>query len=109
MQLYDWNKATPEPITELYKRTTTQSENMSVARLEVKKGAATRLHRHQQEEVIIVKEGTVEVFCGGKTWTAKPGAVIFFAAHSTTYLHNIGAIPASYTVVYYYTPLTPKA
>jgi uncharacterized cupin superfamily protein len=64
---------------------------------------------HLQEEVIIVKEGTVAVYCDGKTWTANPGAVIFFAAHSTTYLHNTGKTPATYTVVYYYTPLTPKS
>jgi mannose-6-phosphate isomerase-like protein (cupin superfamily) len=64
---------------------------------------------HLQEEVIIVKEGTVEVFCDGKTSIARTGAVIFFAAHSTTYLHNTGSTPATYTVVYYYTPLTPKS
>ena len=57
MKVYDWNKATPEPITELYKRSTVQSKNMSVARLEVKKGASTRLHRHKQEEIIIVLQG----------------------------------------------------
>ena len=64
---------------------------------------------HLQEEVIIVREGTVEVHCDGKTTTAGPGAVIFFAARATTALHNTGPTPATYTVVYYYTPLTPKS
>ena len=66
-----------------------------------------RLHR--QEEIIIVKEGTVEASCNGQVRTAGPGSVIFFAAHSVTFLRNAGPTPATYTVVYYYTPLTPKA
>jgi XRE family transcriptional regulator, regulator of sulfur utilization len=64
--------------------------------------------RHLQEEVIIVKEGTVEASIDGKTQTAGPGSVFFFAANAVTRLRNAGAGPATYIVVYYYTPLTPK-
>ena len=63
---------------------------------------------HLQEEVIIVKEGTVEASSDGVVRTAPAGSVIFFAAHSVTFLRNAGTTPAVYTVVYYYTPLTPK-
>jgi XRE family transcriptional regulator, regulator of sulfur utilization len=65
--------------------------------------------RHLQEEVIIVKEGQVEATFDGKTQTAGPGSVIFFAANAVTRLRNVGTTPATYIVVYYYTPLTPKA
>jgi mannose-6-phosphate isomerase-like protein (cupin superfamily) len=65
-----------------------------------------RLHR--QEEIIIVKEGTVEANFNGQVRTAGPGSVIFFAALSTTFLRNVGTTPATYTVIYYHTPLTPK-
>ena len=65
-------------------------------------------HLHLQEEVIIVKEGTVEASSDGVVRTAPAGSVIFFAAHSVTFLRNAGTVPAVYTVVYYYTPLTPK-
>jgi hypothetical protein len=34
--------------------------------------------------------------------------VIFFASHATTRLRNPGKVPATYTVIYYYTPQTPK-
>jgi uncharacterized cupin superfamily protein len=44
---------------------------------------------HLQEEVIIVKEGTVEASFNGELRTAGPGSVIFFAAHSTTFLRNV--------------------
>ncbi len=64
---------------------------------------------HLQEEVIIVKEGTLEANSDGVARTATAGSVIFFAAHSVTFMKNIGTTPATYTVIYYYTPLTPKS
>jgi XRE family transcriptional regulator, regulator of sulfur utilization len=64
--------------------------------------------RHLQEEVIIVREGTIEANFDGQTRTAGPGSVIFFASNAVTFLRNVGTTPATYTVVYYYTPLTPK-
>ena len=65
--------------------------------------------RHLQEEVIIVKEGLVEAHIDGKTQTVGPGSVFFFAANAVTRLRNAGDKPATYIVVYYYTPLTPKS
>jgi len=64
--------------------------------------------RHLQEEVIMVKEGLVEATFDGKTQTAGPGSVIFFAANAVTRLRNAGDSPATYIVLYYFTPLTPK-
>jgi mannose-6-phosphate isomerase-like protein (cupin superfamily) len=63
---------------------------------------------HLQEEILIVKEGTVEVTVDGRIETAGPGSVIFFAAHATTRLRNATDRPATYHVIYYYTPKTPK-
>ena len=64
---------------------------------------------HLQEEVIIVKEGTLEAVSDGVARPAPAGSVIFFAAHSVTFMKNVGTTPATYTVIYYYTPLTPKS
>lgn len=63
---------------------------------------------HHQEEVIIVKEGTVEALADGVKRVATAGSVIYFQANAVTALRNIGNGPATYIVVYYYTPLTPK-
>jgi mannose-6-phosphate isomerase-like protein (cupin superfamily) len=63
---------------------------------------------HVQEEVVIVKEGTIEATYDGHSETVGPGSVIFFASGATTRLRNPGKVPATYTVIYYYTPLTPK-
>jgi len=64
--------------------------------------------RHLQEEVIVVKEGLVEATVDGRTETAGPGSVFFFAANAVTRLRNAGDTPCTYTVVNYFTPLTPR-
>jgi len=56
-------------------------------------------HQHPEEELLIVKEGTVETLQNGKTSRLGPGSVIF---HSSNDLHNIrnaGATPATYHVI----------
>jgi quercetin dioxygenase-like cupin family protein len=63
---------------------------------------------HPQEEVIIVTEGTIEANFDGQKREASAGSVIFFASNATTFLRNPGPKPATYYVVYYRTPLTPK-
>lgn len=63
---------------------------------------------HLQEEIIIVKEGTVEATFDGRTQTVGPGSVFFFAANAVTRLRNAGPTPCTYIVVYYHAPLTPK-
>ena len=65
--------------------------------------------RHLQEEVLIVKEGEVEVSLDGTTQKVGPGSILFFAAGAVTGLRNVGTAPATYYVIYYKTPKTPKA
>jgi uncharacterized cupin superfamily protein len=65
--------------------------------------------RHLQEEVLIVKEGEVEVSLDGTTQNAGPGSILFFAAGAVTALRNAGTTPATYYVIYYKTPKTPKS
>ena len=63
--------------------------------------------RHLQEEVLIIKEGEVEVSLDGTTQKAGPGSILFFAAGAVTALRNAGTTPATYYVVYYKTAKTP--
>jgi XRE family transcriptional regulator, regulator of sulfur utilization len=113
-RVYRWADlpVTPTPVGE--RRAVLDGATTSVDKLHVH---ITRLNpgeksgeprRHLQEEVIIVREGTLEVTCDGQVSVAGAGDVIFFAARATTVLRNFGATPATYTVVYYFTPLTPK-
>lgn len=58
MGFYDWDHMKAEEITELYLRKVAIGENITVARVEVKEGAITHSHRHENEEMILVLKGS---------------------------------------------------
>ncbi len=56
-------------------------------------------HEHPDEELIIVKEGTVESLVGGEWTKLGPGSVIFQASNETHTIRNAGETAATYHVV----------
>jgi len=56
-------------------------------------------HRHPEEELIFVKEGTLEVNLEGRTEKAGPGSVIFYASNELHGMRNGGQVPATYYVL----------
>jgi quercetin dioxygenase-like cupin family protein len=67
-------------------------------------------HRHPQEEIIIVREGTVEFFQNGETKRVGPGGIAFMASMEEHAAKNVGDTPATYFVVQWKTPksVAPK-
>lgn len=63
-------------------------------------------HRHPQEELIIVKEGTLEVHIDGHTQRAGPGSVFFYASNNAHAVTNVGDTRATYWVINLATPVT---
>lgn len=63
-------------------------------------------HRHVNEELVIVREGTVEVLSGGEWQRLGPGSVVFNAANSLHALKSVGDRPAVYHVINWTTPAT---
>jgi len=113
--LHDWDKLTVTPTPRGVKRDvfdgpTTTLDLMHCHITTLNPGEKSgEPRKHLQEEVIVVKEGLVEANWDGQSKTGGPGSVIFFAAGATTFLRNAGKTPATYIVIYYYTPLTPKS
>src|SRR6188472_4443827 len=56
------------------------------------------LHRHPQEEMVIIKEGTIEVNIDGRKQVVGPGSVVFFAVNENENMTNVGKTPAIYLV-----------
>lgn len=112
--VYDWKQleVTPTATGErraLFDGATATLDQIHCHITTLKPGATSgEPRRHLQEEVIIVKEGQVEATFDGKTQTAGPGSVFFFATNAVTRLRNAGDAPATYIVLYYRTPLTPR-
>lgn len=112
--IFDWRKMKVETTTNGVRRTVFDAPTTTLDKIHChittlnpgQNSGAPR--RHLQEEVIIIKEGFVEATADGHSQTVGPGSVIFFAANAVTCLRNAGDNPATYTVINYYTPLTPK-
>ncbi len=64
-------------------------------------------HRHPDEELIIVKDGTVEATINGAAKTVGRGSIIFFGSNDEHALRNAGPTPATYYVVRVVTETTP--
>jgi quercetin dioxygenase-like cupin family protein len=65
-------------------------------------------HRHANEELIIVKEGVVEVLVSGEWKRVGPGSVIFNASDELHGLRNPGPGPATYHVINWTVHEKPK-
>jgi uncharacterized cupin superfamily protein len=61
-------------------------------------------HHHVDEELILIKEGTVESTLNGVSRQVGPGSVIFQASDEMHGLRNVGQTPATYFVVKWKTP-----
>jgi quercetin dioxygenase-like cupin family protein len=61
-------------------------------------------HKHPDEEVVIVKEGTVESLVNGVTRRVGPGSVIFQASNQMHSIRNVGDGPATYHVIKWNSP-----
>jgi len=62
------------------------------------------VHHHVDEELILIKEGTVESTLNGVSRQVGPGSVIFQASDEMHGIRNSGQTPATYFVVKWKTP-----
>ncbi|HEY4380046.1 MAG TPA: cupin domain-containing protein [Acidobacteriaceae bacterium] len=63
-------------------------------------------HHHPWEEMILIKEGHLEVQINGIKHAAGPGSLLFFASHDPHNLKNVGTTPATYYVMVFATDRT---
>ena len=65
-------------------------------------------HTHPNEEMVIVKEGTLQAHVNGKEIIVAPGGVLFFAAMQPHAVQNVGDTPATYYVINWASPGSQK-
>jgi quercetin dioxygenase-like cupin family protein len=67
---------------------------------ELAPGAAPHApHRHEHEEMIMLREGTLEVMIEGNVNTVGPGAVVYAASNELHGWKNVGTTKAQYFVI----------
>ena len=61
-------------------------------------------HQHPAEELLIIKEGTLDSLVNGETRRVGPGSVIFQASNQPHTIRNVGTGPATYHVIQWLSP-----
>lgn len=113
-RVIDWTTMTPTPTKTGQRRNVFDAPTGTLDRLHghittLNPGENTGpLHRHPQEELVIIKEGTVEVNIDGRRQTVGPGSIVYFSVNENENMTNVGSTPAVYTVIQWFTPKTPK-
>ena len=68
--------------------------------------ASHKPHTHPNEEMVILKEGTLQAHVNGKEIVIGPGSVLFFASMQPHAVQNVGDTPATYFVINWASPGT---
>jgi XRE family transcriptional regulator, regulator of sulfur utilization len=112
--VFDWTKLAMQQIKngerrEVLKGSTVTMENLSVHVTTVNGGeAAHGAHRHPDDEIVIVKEGTLEATINGVAHRAPAGSVVLFTSNDLHGMRNAGDTRVSYYVIRMITSATPK-
>jgi len=108
--VFDWNKLEVRQTKSGERRQVFQAPTATLDELEchvttLNKGEVAHVpHQHPEEELIVVKEGTIEVVQGGVTNRVGPGSVIFHASNIMHGMRNAGEGVASYHVFKWISP-----
>jgi len=102
---FDWARLAAVPTKSGERRDILDSPTPTLARLEshvttLRPGEAPHAsHAHPDEEIVIVKEGGLEVTIGDRVEHVGPGSMIFFASNEPHGVRNAGETPATYYII----------
>jgi quercetin dioxygenase-like cupin family protein len=66
--------------------------------------ASHKPHTHPNEEMVIVKDGTLQAHVNGREMVVGAGSVLFFASMQPHAVQNVGDTPATYFVINWASP-----
>ena len=113
-QVFDWTKLTATPNQTGEVRRVVQQPTATLDELEMhittlNPGEASHPpHQHPNEELLIIREGTVEALVAGEHQRIGPGSIIFQASNQLHNIRNVGDVPATYHVINWKSPGTPR-
>jgi XRE family transcriptional regulator, regulator of sulfur utilization len=108
--VFDWNSMKVETTAVGARRTLFRAPTATLDELEchittLNPGQTSHApHRHPEEEILIVRDGTVESLVNGKLQRVGPGSVIFQASNEEHAIRNVGDTPATYHVFSWKSP-----
>jgi len=66
MQHYNWDEVEEEALNPLVGRRMIHGQNMTVARIRLRKGAVVPMHQHANEQISMLESGTLRFSLGGE-------------------------------------------
>jgi quercetin dioxygenase-like cupin family protein len=108
--VFDWTQMKDVPsnvgsVRSVVRQRTATLDELEMHITTLKPGVASHEpHKHVNEELIIIRDGTVETLSDGVWKRVGPGSIIFNASNSLHSLRNVGTTPALYTVVNWSSP-----
>lgn len=112
--VFQWNELKAEPTKVGERRNVCDAPTATLERFEshittINPGEAPHApHKHPEEELMILKEGVVEVVQEGRTNRVEAGGIIFCASNEMHGLRNVGSTRATYYVLKFYPHDLPK-
>ena len=112
--VFDWNALKDNPsnvgsVRSVVRQPTATLEELEMHITTLKAGLASHdPHKHPNEELIILREGTLETLSDGVWKRVGPGSIIFNASNSLHAVRNVGTTSAVYHVINWRSADTPK-
>ena len=112
---FEWKNIPAQPtaagsMKQFFKTRTATVEELEVHMTTLDPGKSPHPpHRHPNEELILINQGTLETLSNGEWKRVGPGSVIFNGSNELHGLRNVGTDKAIYHVVNFKTEETPAA
>jgi XRE family transcriptional regulator, regulator of sulfur utilization len=112
--LFEWNAVTAKQtdvgaVRQFFRSPTVTLDELELHVTTLNPGLSSHPpHKHPNEELVIIKEGTVEALVNGELKKAGPGSVIFNASNELHAIKNVGTTPATYHVINWRSPGAQK-
>ncbi len=103
--VYDWSTADTKPndwgrVRQVMRTPTPTLDELEIHISTLNPGKSPHApHQHQHEELLIIKDGTLETYQSGATRRVGPGGIIFQASNELHNVTNFGQTPATYFVI----------
>jgi len=95
MNVYDWNVVEREQLNPLIARQVIHAENMTVARILLRKHAVVPSHSHANEQVTMLQSGALRFVLEGEERILRPGEILRIPPHAA---HLVEALEDSVAV-----------
>lgn len=108
--LFEWSTLTAQPnrtgeVRRVVQKPTATLDELEIHITTLKPGETPHApHQHPAEELLVIKEGTVESLVNGELKRIGPGSIVFQASNQMHTIRNVGDIPATYHVIQWQSP-----